>query len=84
MSRNTKSWARLRAILSRVTVATIATTGTAAASSTNTDEISAALRWASVDRDRGEPNLSLRSWPELGNQTAQVYREAVALPARGD
>lgn len=32
-SRNTKSWARLRAILSRVTVATVATTGTAAAAS---------------------------------------------------
>lgn len=33
-SRNAKSWARLRAILSRVTVATVATTGAAAATAT--------------------------------------------------
>jgi len=37
-SRNTKSWARLRAILSRVTVATLATAGTASAASERAPE----------------------------------------------
>lgn len=41
-SRNTKSWARLRAILSRVTVATIATTSTAAAAAEPAADVASA------------------------------------------
>ena len=71
MSRNTKSWARLRAILSRVTVATIATTGAASASSTNTDEISAARAEADDDRS-SSPALQEVVARELAGRLAQL------------
>lgn len=51
-STNTKSWARLRAILSRVTVATLATTGAAAGSGADLAAPSRAIDDATIERDR--------------------------------